>query len=184
MSESAQPNPKQETSKEQWFEELSEFIVEANRNTWATDGGEVDPQRPGYKELEYIRGNWLLRDSYTGYFRAPGMTTVYKDKRPVWTMAYAGHGQTEDQYDQVKTTFSFLKEALMAVSPSLPIRGPEEYVNGDKRYTFNLLEGDMTDGLWKEEITECGIVTFKQSGLVGVVINKTPERQPVYPWDS
>lgn len=184
LSETTQPNPEQEARKERWLGELSNFIIEANQNTWAADGGEVDPQRPGYKELEYKRDNWLLRDSYTGYFRAPGMTTVYLDRVPVWTMAYAGHGQTEEHYDYVKDTFSFLKEALMAVSPDLPIRGPAEFVKDDKSYTFKMLEGDLTDGLWKEEITESGLVTFRQTGMVGVVIHKTPERKPVFPWDS
>ena len=178
------PNPEQEARKEQWLGELSEFIVEANRNTWAADGGEVEPQLPGFKTLEYKRGDWWLRDGYSGYFRAPGVTTVLKNDIPVWYMAYAGPGQTEEHYDKVKGTFSFLKEALMAVSPSLPIRGPEEYINGDKQYTFKMLEGDMTEGLWKEEITESGLVTFRQTGLVGIFIHKTADLQPVHPWDS
>lgn len=132
------PRYGQEVRKEQWLDELTEFIVEANRNTWAADGGEVEPQRPGFKELEYQRGGWLLRDSYTGYFRAPGMTTIYQDGIPVWAMAYAGHGQTEEYYYQVKQAFSFLKEALMAVSITLPIRGPSPITSwlGSKNNLF------------------------------------------------
>lgn len=74
----------QEAAKEQWLQELSGFIVEADLNTWAADGAEVTPERPGYKELEYKKGLWRLRDSYTGYFRAPGMTTVYYKEVPAF----------------------------------------------------------------------------------------------------
>jgi len=109
-----------EEKKEAWLRELAEFIVEANRNTWAADKGEVEPQRPGCKELDYERGDWHLRDSYTGYFRAPGMTIIYYKGQPAWTMAYGGKGMEEDKYNITKATFGFLKSALMAVTPDLP----------------------------------------------------------------
>ena len=172
-----------ETKREQWLTDLSHFIVEANLNTWATDGAEVEPQRPGYKELEYQNGLWLLRDSYTGYFRAPGMTTVYYKGTPAWTMQYGGHGQTEGHEDHAKQTFNFLREALKRVTPELPFRGPEEYVDGENVYHFTMLNGDITDGLWREEIIERGELTFTQTGLVGTVIKKDDNRQLVFPWN-
>ena len=168
--------------KEQWLKELSEFIVEANCNTYAINEGEVLPQRPGYKEFEYKKGPWLLRDSYTGYFRAPGMTTVYYKDIPSWTMAYGGHGQTEGYEDRANQTFQFLKSALTQVNVGSPFRGPERYQVDNKVYTFNMLTGDITDGLWKEEITESGIVMFTQIGIVGCVIHKDSNRQPIFPW--
>lgn len=172
-----------EQRKEQWLAELSEFIVEANGKTWAAEGAEVEPQRPGYQELEYRNGLWLLRDSYTGYFRAPGMTTVYYNDTPAWTMQYGGHGQSEGHESHTKQTFNFLKAALMKVTVQLPFRGPEEYVEGDNTYHFTMLSGDINEGLWREEITENGELTFTQTGLVGTVIGRDSERQPVYPWN-
>ncbi len=183
MVKETQLSPEQEAAKDKWIEELAGFIIEANRNTWAADLGEVQPERPGYKELEYKNGLWRLRDSYTGYFRAPGMTTVYYKDQPAWTMQYGGHGLTEGHEAQVKDTYGFLKEALMRVTPELPFRGPEEYTNGDKKYTFKLLDGDITDGLWREEITESGLLTFTQTGLVGIIIHRDSNRQPKVPWD-
>ena len=172
-----------DSKREQWLSDLSHFIVEANLNTWAADGAEVEPQRPGYKELEYQDGLWRLRDSYTGYFRAPGMTTVYYKGSPAWTMMYGGHGQAEAHEAQAKQTFNFLREALKRVTPELPFRGPEEYVDGESVYRFTLLDGDITDGLWREEITEHGELTFTQTGLVGTVIKKDDNSQPVLPWN-
>lgn len=167
-----------------WLRDLSEFIVEANKNTWAAEGAEVTPERPGYKELEYEKGLWRLRDSYTGYFRAPGMTTVYYKDMPAWTMAYGGHGQTEGYEGQAKETFQFLKGALMRVTSELPFRGPEEYTDGDKMYTFKMMNGDITDGLWREKITESGIMTFTQTGIVGVVTHRDPNKQPILLWNT
>lgn len=173
----------EQEAKEKWLKELAGFIVEANKNTWAAEGAEVEPERLGYKELEYKNGLWRLRDSYTGYFRAPGMTTVYYKDMPAWTMAYGGHGQTEGYEDRAKQTFEFLKSALMKVTSDLPFRGPEKYEDGENVYTFKMMHGDITDGLWREEITEGGILTFTQTGLVGAVIHRGPDRQPILPWN-
>jgi len=188
MGTELKKTPEQEERKQVWLTELSRFIVQANLATWAGEGKEVPPQRPGYKELQYpspeeSQGDWMLRDSYAGYFRAPGMTTVYYKGIPVWTMQYGGHGQTEGHEGNAKETFGFLKEALKKVSPELPFRGPKELVIGDKKYEFQMLEGTIEDGLWREKITENGEVTFTQVGMVGVVIGKDQDRNPIYPWN-
>lgn len=179
--------PEKTTSREQevkeaWLKDLASFIIEANGQTWAADGAEVNPERPGYKELEYSKGDWRLRDSYTGYFRAPGMTTIYYKGEPAWTMAYGGHGQSEGFEDRAKGTFNFLRTALKQVSPKLPFRGPELYEEGNRKYTFELLHGDITDALWREEIREDGQLTFTQTGLAGIVIDRDENKQPTYPW--
>lgn len=199
MSKEVQLTPEGEAKKEAWLKNLADFIVIANGKTWAADGSEVTPQRPGYKELvwPYPEGqmteqdkeeyknweDWELRDSYTGYFRAPGMTTVYFKGKPAWTMQYGGHGQTEGYEDKVKGTFEFLRRALMRIPSELPLRGPKLYEEENKKYEFEMLEGNIEDGLWREKITEDGEMTFTQTGLNGIVINKDANRQPVSPWD-
>src|SRR3989338_1145695 len=151
----------------QWLEELADFIVEANGNTWAADGNEIAAERKGYKELEYQRGEWRLRDSYTGYFRAPGMTTIYFKEKPSWTMAYGGTGQLEGYEEIVQPTFTFLKQALMCVSPQMPLRGPEEFVVDDWTYKFKLVRGDITDFLGEEVITKKDSKVFTQTVMGG-----------------
>ena len=189
--------PEQEAGKEAWMKNLATFIIIANGRTWAADGAEVDSTRPEYKELQWpypvmndeeqeaYRGweDWKLRDSYTGYFRAPGMTTVYYKGKPAWTMQYGGHGQTEGYEGRAKQTFDFLRHALMRVSTDLPIRGPKEFTEGNSRYEFEMLEGSLEDGLWKERVIEDGVQTFTQTGLVGIVVNKDSNKQPVVPWN-
>lgn len=182
MTAEIQKTP-EEARKEAWLKELANFIVEANGKTWAVDGAEVEPERPGYKELQYENGDWRLRDSYTGYFRAPGMTTVYYKETPAWVMQYGGHGQTEGYEDRADETFSFLRKALKLVTPELPFRGPEEYVDGDKIYRFRFT-GNIEDASWEEDIFEGNQKTFAQEGSAGIVIHKKRENgKPVYPWN-
>ena len=35
------------------LKELAVFLVTAKTKTYAGDGNEIDPQRPGFRELEY-----------------------------------------------------------------------------------------------------------------------------------
>lgn len=135
--------------------------------------------REDYKGWE----DWRLEDEYTGYFRAPGTTTIYYKDQPAWTMQYGGHGQTEGHEDHAKQTFEFLKTALRKVTPELPFRGPERHEEGENIYTFKMLNGDITDGLWREEIVERGALTFTQTGIVGTVIHRGPDRKPIAPWN-
>jgi len=199
MSKEVQLTPEQEAKKEAWLKNLADFIVIANGKTWAADGAEVDPRRPGYKRLQWpypsekmteqdrkdYKGweDWRLEDEYTGYFRAPGTTTVYYKDQPAWTIQYGGHGQTEGYEARAKQTYEFLKAALRQVAPAMPLRGPKGYVEGNKRYEFTLLEGDISDCLWREKITEDGQITFAQIGLAGIVIQRDSNRQRINPWD-
>ncbi len=169
--------------RKEWLSKLAEFIVEANGKTWAGEGAEVKPERFGYKELEYEKGLWRLRDSYTGYFRAPGMTTIYFKDNPAWTMAYGGTGQLEGHEGIAKETFSFLKNALMKVSPSMPFRGPEHYAEKDWEYIFTLFKGDITDFLGEEAIFKGDNQVFAQTMLGGLVLSKDSRGQIVSPWN-
>jgi len=170
-----------EEKREAWLKELAEFIVEANKNTWAADKGKVTPQRPGCKELDYERGDWHLRDSYTGYFRAPGMMIVYYKNQPTWTMAYGGSGMEDNKYGITGETFGFLKEALMRVTPELPYRGPKKFKVGEWEYKLKV-DGDLADFDGKEVIFKNKELVFSQLIFGGVVINKDSSRHPIYPW--
>lgn len=190
-------SPEEEARKETWLKRLADFIVISNRQTWAADDPKIDPQRPGFKELQWPYPNmteqdleaykgwedWLLRDSYAGYFRAPGMTTVYYKGEPVWAMQYGGHGLTEGNEARVKEIFQFLKSSLMRVRAEMPFRGPESYEEGTLIYTFKS-KGDIEDCSWEERITEKGEKLFTQIGSAGLIINKDQNRQPIFPWNS
>ena len=155
------------------LEDLANFLVKAKVNAWAGDGREILPQRPGFKELEFIEGDWEYRDSYTGYYYAPGQEVVRFKGRPVWTMAYSGgmkpeyHGNREF----AKQTFAFLKEALKLVKPSMPFRGPLEFKHGDFEYR-NRFFGDIKCFTGFEIITYKGKEVFRQDYVGGLVVSK------------
>ncbi|OGH02525.1 MAG: hypothetical protein A2798_02710 [Candidatus Levybacteria bacterium RIFCSPHIGHO2_01_FULL_37_17] len=198
-------NAEEEKRKLLWLKDLSEFIVEANLATWAGEGKEVEqPQRPGYKELEYPpqkepgiipQKGFYLRDSYTKYFRAPGMTTIYYNGEPAWAMSYGGTGMVPGYELRAQEVFTFLKHALKAVSPQLPFRGPTEFGEGRLIYRFNLLPntdgnlGNLEDALWQEKIFEQGIgdrpdiLLFTQTGIAGVAIGKGEHTTAIKPWN-
>lgn len=128
------------------LEELAEFLVEAKTHTYAGDGKEIAPQRPRFKELEFIKGDWNYRDSYVGFFYAPGQEVARFREVPVWAMSYSGgmrpkyHGQK----DFAKETFAFLKKALSKVDKTHPFRGPRYFCDGEWTYETSHA-GDITD---------------------------------------
>src|SRR3989338_6812004 len=157
MSTEIQLTPEQEAKKENWLKSLADFIVISNGKTWAADGAEVEPRRPGYKRLQW----------------------PYPENK----MSEQDLSDYKGWEDREKQTYEFLKTALKQVSTEMPFRGPKEYIEGNKRYEFTLLQGDITDCLWREKITEDNQLTFTQTGLAGIVIQRDSSRQPTNPWD-
>src|SRR3989338_5339251 len=112
-----------------------EFLLRAMSKCWAGDGKDIDnPQRPGFKELEYCEGDFVYRYSYVGYYFAPGQEVVRFQGIPIWSMSYSGGMNPEYHEDRVltKRVFAFLKEVLLQVDPSRPFRGPNFYVGKDE----------------------------------------------------
>lgn len=154
------------------LKELADFLVRAKTMTYAAGGKEIVPQRPGFKELEFKEGGWEYRDSYTGFFSAPGQEVVRHNGKPVWAMAYSG-GMLPKHHDLsfAKQTFTFLKECLSRVKANKPFRGPEHFKSGDFEYkTSN--KGDITDFMGTEQIYYKGKVVFRQYYIGGLIAGK------------
>lgn len=154
------------------YNELKNFLINANKNGYAGDGKEVNPpQRPGFEELEYTEGDWLYHDSFSGHYFAPGQEVVYFKGKPVWAMAYAGGMKFKYHGDAnlSKETFTFLKKALLAMDPEKPYRGPEKFNEGNWQYT-STISGDIKDFSGTETITRNGEVVFSQNFIGGVII--------------
>lgn len=151
---------------------LKEFLFEANAHGYGGESKEVKPQRPGFDELEYKKGDWYFRDSYAGHYYAPGQEIVYFQDEPVWAMAYSGgmmpsyHGDVE----MTRMTITFLKKALMAMEKNLPFRGPKLLEEGDWRYESKV-NGDVSDFSGVERIYFKNEVVFKQNFIGGLIID-------------
>ena len=97
-------------------------------------------------------------------------------------MSYGGVGMQPGKYALTDKTFGFLKSALMKVTPDLPYRGPRKYQEGSWVYEMDVRGNpDEYDG--GERIFEDGVLVFSQTFSGGIVIHKSPDREPVYPWD-
>jgi hypothetical protein len=157
------------------IEELRGFIVKAKKEGYASGKGKIPKersQRPGFKELEFKEGEWYYRDSYSGFFRAPGQEVVYYKNRPVWNMCYGGKGQEGKYYDIAEQTFGFLKECLMRVPKEKPYRGPDYFKQGDFEYS-NKVKGSLEDFQGAEVIKLKGKKVFSQVYFGGLIIHKS-----------
>lgn len=153
--------------------DLARFLVKAKKKAYAGGGEETSSQRPGFKELEYKEGDWYYRDSYSGFYQAPGQEVGYFQDQPVWAMAYSGGMREKFHEDEslAKKTFGFLKKCLLQVEEEEPFRGPRKYSEGDFSYEMEL-EGDINDFSGKEKIFYKGKEVFHQYFIGGMIIQK------------
>lgn len=155
------------------IDNLISFLIRAKSQTYAGGGKEIAPQRPDFKELEYKEGNWEYRDSYTGFYFAPGQEVVRFKGQPIWIMAYSGGMNPEYHGNMIfaKQTFIFLKKALLRAGKSKPFRGPENFREGDYEYR-NSTEGDVKDFKGTERIFYKGKEVFRQHYMGGLILPK------------
>lgn len=155
------------------LKKLEDFLFTANKNGYAANETRILPQRPGFKELEYREGEWYFRDSYAGWYMAPGQEVVYFKDEPVWTMAYTGGMKKEWHKDEYFTseTLKFLKEALLAMDKSTPFRGPSSFKRDEWCY-LTKVKGDTTDFTGNEKIYNNSNLVFEQNYIGGLIINK------------
>lgn len=69
---------------------LYEFIDKAGKATYAGGGKYVEPERTGFKELTFAKGDFFYRDRYAGFYRSCGTEVVRWKSKPVWSSLYGG----------------------------------------------------------------------------------------------
>lgn len=157
--------------------ELSRFIGKAKRECYAGDGEErklVD----GSKVLTFQEGDFHYTDDYSGFYQAPG-NEIVRWQRPegqrIWQMNYSGGmlNRFWGNRELAKETFSFLKEALLEISPELPLRGSSRFESDDFVYLSDV-EGDLVRFKGDEEIysENLGKTVFSQDFSGGLIIPK------------
>ena len=137
--------------------ELTPFLVEAKRRTYAAQGDEAGvspPLVPGSRQLEYRDLEWLYRDIYVGVAAFSGQETVSHAEVPVWAMVYSG-GLLPDAARPTREVYAFLRRALLKVPDSRPYRGPPMFQEGDFVYV-NQWEGGPEHFRGVERIAQDG----------------------------
>ncbi|MEI6498915.1 MAG: DUF5680 domain-containing protein [bacterium] len=154
------------------LEQLKDFLFEANAHGYAGESQQIIPQRPGFQDLEYRRGEWYFRDSYAGAYFAPGQEVVYYKDQPVWAMAYAGGMKFEHHNNKELThnTIVFLKEALLNMDREKPFRGPISFKREKWRY-LSRIKGEIKDFTGNESIFYQDNLVFEQNFIGGMIIS-------------
>ena len=119
------------------IDELIEFRLKANVNTYAGFMNEVDATRPASHDFRYEDGDYMYHDTYVGGEEFAGEEAVWKKGITVWAMNYIGR-VLDDRFSG-----DFLKEALRAADKKMPYRGPEIYQSGEYTYRCKVT-GDFT----------------------------------------
>lgn len=130
-------------------EELTCFIVRAKKATFAGDGGNAPPSRPGAHDLVFEDGCWQYRDTFFGTQDFSGQEIVCYDGSPVWGMSY--YGRVLHQDVPKRELWSFLKKSLLRVYEEGRFLGPSDYVYGRWVYR-DQNEGDTIYFSGQEEI--------------------------------
>jgi len=145
------------------IDEIINFRLKANINTYAGFMNEVDSTRLDSHDFRYEEGAYVYHDTYVGSQQFAGEEAVWKNGEAVYAMNYMGR--------VLKDTFSgnFLKEALRAADTAMPYRGPEYYQSGEYIYKckvsgdFSWFQGYEEIFCNNEKVYEC----FFHGGLLG-----------------
>lgn len=138
-------------------EQLTNFLVEAKRNTYASQGDDasVQPLLNGSKQLEYRSGDYFYRDIYFGSAFFIGQETVEFENRPIWSMVYSGGVIIPNaDGDIIGPIYSFLRQALRLVDTKSIYRGPNRFESGNCIFN-NEYEGTL-DCFYGKEIILMG----------------------------
>ena len=136
--------------------EVIEFLINAKKNTYAGNNSiEQISTRPKSHDLKYEDGKYKYIDTYLGGERFIGEEAVFIDNEPIWAMNYNGIEINEF------FSSSFLKQALLTVSPKLPYREQRKFQNGDYLYVcdvngeFDYFSGKEIIYFQDEKVYEC-----------------------------
>jgi hypothetical protein len=154
------------------IDELIKFHKEAANATYVGGGEYITPQRPGFNELAFEKGDLKYRDSYTGFFQSWGEEVIWHKDKVIWTCLYGGGMEQQYQGDTeiAERTFNFLKKAILAKdSEEFSPRGPKYFKEGGYEY-FCEWEGDIEKFKGSERITLNGKVIFTHNFFGGVSI--------------
>ncbi|HUD03169.1 MAG TPA: DUF5680 domain-containing protein [Candidatus Paceibacterota bacterium] len=135
-------------------DEVQQVFFAAMRAGYAGDAPEKTTisELPGSKVITYQDGPWLVRDVYFIHSESDsssGMTLIYYNGQPAWTMQYQGW--------YVKEVIPFLKRALAVkyrVGNWFGGRGPASYTEYNFTYRNVVKRNSFTRFLGHEDICE------------------------------
>lgn len=137
------------------MDEIIEFRLEANVNTYAAFMNATNSTRLDSHDYRYEKGEFIYHDTYVGGEQFAGEEAIWKNEKAVYAMNYMGRVLSD------KFSGDFLKEALKKANHHMPYRGPEYYQAGEFTYCskvsgeFHWFQGYEEIYWINEKIYEC-----------------------------
>lgn len=141
-----------------------QFLIDAKRNGYA--GGEIDKEPDGSYSSTYTKDNLQFNDNWDGGEPFGGRERFTIDGKPYWMMVYFGAVEMDSE-----GIIPTLRAALSEMPEDFPVRGPQEFSNGEYLY-LNEWEGNMDRFSGKERILHNGRQAYSAiyaGGLVDIV---------------
>ena len=113
---------------------LLEFILQGKISGYASSGeGREKTFDDGSRGFEYTGHGFRYLDRYYGFNPFTGTEHIYATSGPLlWVMNY--YGQVLSVCSDPSVVYTFLKEAMLLVSPEYPFRGPALFEKGNLKY--------------------------------------------------
>ena len=107
---------------------LIDFILKSKLSGYASGGeGQEKKFDDGSIGFEIVSDGYRYLDRYNGFNPFAGSEQIFDAKNNIliWTMNY--FGEVLPSASEPKKVYSFLKEAMLLVSPEYPFRGPAKF---------------------------------------------------------
>ncbi|MDP3244459.1 MAG: DUF5680 domain-containing protein [bacterium] len=152
------------------IKQLSEFLVKAKINTYASSGEGGEKILPdGSKEFEFKEGEFKYRDRYFGFNPFLGEEIVFQNKKIVLGMNY--YGKIVSKIVPPKEIYQFLREVLRSVQKNKPFRGPDRLKKDNWEY-FNKVKGTVEEFKGEETIFYKGELVYKLTYHGGIIMER------------
>ena len=121
---------------------LIDFILKAKLSGYASGGeGQEKKFDDGSLGFELIANGYKYLDRYNGFNPFAGAEHIYDSKASlIWIMNY--YDEVLPDHSNPKKIYSFLKEAMLLISPEYPFRGPSTLEKENLRYE-NIQNGTL-----------------------------------------
>ncbi len=139
--------------------DLIDFIVKAKLSGYASGGeGQELKFDDGSKGFQMVSDGFRYLDHYNGFNPFSGSEHIYNSENAViWAMNY--YGEVLPNYSDPQSIYSFLKEAMLLISPDYPFRGPAQSEKQNFKYE-NLQNGSIDNFHGIESIYENQIKVY------------------------
>lgn len=146
------------------LEALRQYLSLLAREGYAVSDGGKNPD--GSATIHHKQGPWRTVDTYFGGEPYGGNEVVFHENRAVWMMVY--YGAVEQETDDVRGVYDFLKAALADTDEQFPVRGPRHLVRKALTYV-NDWQGGLERFSGTERILTSGREVYSATYSGGLV---------------